>query len=110
MDSVGWSHVTATRSNASVICAPASRRVCRLKTQCWTERSFAFDPGGRSVFSELMFRRQLDCHFFAFDLLFVNGEDLRTLPLFQRKRRLRKLIPGRSSRLFLSGSHRTTRV
>jgi bifunctional non-homologous end joining protein LigD len=37
--------------------------------------------------------------FFAFDLLFVNGRDLRRLPLLERKRRLRKLIPADRSRL-----------
>jgi bifunctional non-homologous end joining protein LigD len=31
--------------------------------------------------------------YFAFDLLFQNGKDLRSLPLIKRKERLRKLIP-----------------
>jgi bifunctional non-homologous end joining protein LigD len=34
------------------------------------------DDSGRSVFNDLLFRRR-DCVFFAFDLLFLNGEDLR---------------------------------
>jgi ATP-dependent DNA ligase len=37
--------------------------------------------------------------FFAFDLLFLNGRDLRRMPLLERKRRLRKLIPDDRSRL-----------
>jgi ATP-dependent DNA ligase len=37
--------------------------------------------------------------FFAFDLLFLNGRDLRRLPLLERKRRLRKLIPVDRERL-----------
>ena len=37
--------------------------------------------------------------YFAFDLLFHNGRDLRPLPLMERKRRLRKLIPSDHPRL-----------
>ena len=37
-----------------------------------------------------------DLVFFAFDLLFAEGEDLRPLPLLERKERLRKLL-GRSA-------------
>jgi bifunctional non-homologous end joining protein LigD len=33
--------------------------------------------------------------YFAFDLLYLDGEDLRSLPLEQRKERLRKLLEGR---------------
>ncbi len=33
-----------------------------------------------------------DLVFFAFDLLFSNGEDLRQMPLFERKTRLRKIL------------------
>ena len=31
---------------------------------------------------------------FAFDLLFLDGQDLRRLPLMERREKLRKLIPG----------------
>ena len=37
--------------------------------------------------------------YFAFDLLFLNGRDLRALPLIERKTRLRKLIPADHPRL-----------
>jgi len=37
--------------------------------------------------------------FYAFDVLVIDGEDLITLPLFQRKRRLRSLVPRVHSRL-----------
>lgn len=33
-------------------------------------------------------------HFYAFDLLFLDGEDLRDLPLLQRKQRLEMLLEG----------------
>src|SRR5215510_6270554 len=56
------------------------------------------DELGRSVFNDLLFRRK-ECVFFAFDLLFLNGEDLRTLPLIERKARLKKLLRRKQSRL-----------
>ena len=56
----------------------------------------------RPQFSELLYRRG-EPHFCAFDLLWLNGEDLRALPLHERKRRLRKLIPrSKRSRVLFS--------
>ena len=49
------------------------------------------DKYGRLQFKELMFRRG-EPFFYAFDLLWLNGEDLRSLKLISRKARLRKLI------------------
>ncbi len=40
-----------------------------------------------------------DLVFFVFDLLFERGEDLRALPLSERKTRLKALIPARHARL-----------
>ncbi len=39
-----------------------------------------------------------DLIFFAFDLLFAGGEDLRALPLFERKARLQALLKGRKGK------------
>jgi bifunctional non-homologous end joining protein LigD len=50
------------------------------------------------VFNDLLFR-QRECVFFAFDLLFLNGEDLRGLPLIERKARLKRLLHRRRSRV-----------
>jgi bifunctional non-homologous end joining protein LigD len=54
------------------------------------------DEGGLSDFSALQawFKaaRKRDLVFFAFDLLFYNGEDLRNLPLTSRKKLLQDLI------------------
>ena len=55
------------------------------------------DEHGKPQFYELMRRKADRCVFYAFDLLSLNGEDLRSFPLLDRKRRLKKLIP-RSSR------------
>jgi bifunctional non-homologous end joining protein LigD len=56
------------------------------------------DDSGRSVFNDLLFRRR-ECLFFAFDLLFLNGEDLRRLPLIERKKRLKRLLRRKRSRV-----------
>lgn len=53
---------------------------------------------GRSNFYKLLFRRDWP-YFMAFDLLSVDGEDLRDRPLIERKRRLRALMPKVESRL-----------
>jgi bifunctional non-homologous end joining protein LigD len=49
------------------------------------------DSQGRSQFNELLYRRG-EPAFYAFDLLWLNGQDLRQLPLIERKKRLQKLI------------------
>jgi len=53
---------------------------------------------GEPQFHTLLFRRALPW-FYAFDLLWLGGEDLRSLLLLERKRRLRRLVPRRNSRL-----------
>jgi bifunctional non-homologous end joining protein LigD len=53
---------------------------------------------GRSRFNDLLFRREWP-YFAAFDLLWVDGEDLRSLPLITRKRRLRTIMPKVLSRV-----------
>jgi bifunctional non-homologous end joining protein LigD len=52
------------------------------------------DGEGRPIFTGLLFRKSI-CIFVAFDLLYLNGEDLRTLPLIERKRQLRKVLGRR---------------
>jgi bifunctional non-homologous end joining protein LigD len=49
------------------------------------------DAEGRSIFNELLFRRGSPT-FYAFDLLYLNGRDLRQLPLIERKEKLRAVI------------------
>src|SRR5687767_9590666 len=46
---------------------------------------------GRPLFMDLM-RRRGNQHFYAFDILWLNGRDLRGLPLLRRKAMLRKII------------------
>src|SRR5258708_18287627 len=49
------------------------------------------DSQGRSQFNELLYRRGEPVLYF-FDLLWLNGQDLRQLQLIERKKRLHKLI------------------
>ena len=56
------------------------------------------EPDGRSNFYRLMFRRDWP-HFYAFDVFSIDGEDLRPLPLLERKRRLLRIMPAVDSRL-----------
>jgi bifunctional non-homologous end joining protein LigD len=56
------------------------------------------DEAGRPVFRDLLFRRR-QCVFIAFDLLYLNGKDFRTLPLIERKKALRKLLKRKRSRI-----------
>jgi bifunctional non-homologous end joining protein LigD len=55
-------------------------------------------PDGRSLFKHLMYRHG-DPYFYAFDLLWLDGEDLREWPLIERKKMLRMIVPARGSRL-----------
>jgi bifunctional non-homologous end joining protein LigD len=57
------------------------------------------DNDGRSVFLDL--RRKLrDACFYAFDLLWLDGKDLRGLTFLERKRRLRQLVSDRTGFLY----------
>ena len=50
------------------------------------------------MFRDLLFRRR-QCLLVAFDLLYLNGKDLRTLPLLERKKMLKNLLRRKRSRI-----------
>ena len=54
------------------------------------------DESGRTVFASMMKRRQ-QARLYAFDLLWLDGQDLRSQPLLKRKAMLKRLLPARSS-------------
>lgn len=56
------------------------------------------EPDGRSHFKKLLFRREWP-HFYAFDVLRIDGDDLTALPLLARKRRLLGIMPTIETRL-----------
>jgi bifunctional non-homologous end joining protein LigD len=53
------------------------------------------DDQGCSQFNQLLFRRGT-ARFCAFDVLHLDGKDLRNLPLIERKRALRGVVPAHS--------------
>lgn len=56
------------------------------------------DGDGKPNFRNLLFRRG-EPRFMAFDIPWSDGEDLRSLPLIERKHRLRGVVPMGSERL-----------
>jgi bifunctional non-homologous end joining protein LigD len=57
------------------------------------------DDSGRPCFNDLTTGTRPP-YFAAFDLLWLNGEDLRDLPLIERKKRLKAIIPAAPAFLF----------
>ena len=56
------------------------------------------DERGRPTFRDLLLRRR-ECVFIAFDLPYLNGKDLRILPLIQRKSMLKDMLRAKRSRV-----------
>jgi bifunctional non-homologous end joining protein LigD len=56
------------------------------------------DSSGRTVF-EALWARSGQIRYFAFDLLSLNGTDLRAIPLMERKTKLKRVLPKRSPHL-----------
>ena len=71
---------------------------CRAKRAVLDGEIVCLDKRGNSQFRDLLFRRG-EPRFYAFDLLSCNGEDLRYLPLADRKHRLQGVAPGSGERL-----------
>jgi bifunctional non-homologous end joining protein LigD len=63
----------------------------KAKTAILDGELVCLDDEGKSRFN-LLLRRHAEPLFYAFDLLWLNGKDLRGLPLAERKVQLRKLI------------------
>ena len=62
------------------------------------------DETGVSRFNELLFRRSQP-YFYSFDLMWLNGYDLRAMRLLERKERLKKLILKAHSPSLLYADH-----
>ena len=62
------------------------------------------DERGVSQFNQLL-NRKAEPVFYAFDLLWLDDEDLRRLPLIVRKKRLRMLIQSSNSAKILYAQH-----
>src|SRR5437868_13262976 len=73
--------------------------LCATMTACIEAETAVLDgeivylgTDGRPEFYNLM-RRQTPQHFYAFDILWLDGKDLRGLPLVKRKHILRRRVP-----------------
>lgn len=64
----------------------------------------SLDSQGVSHFKRLFSQKQ-EAVFYAFDVLWLEGEDLRMLPLLERKQRLEKLIKKSHCRQLLFAHH-----
>jgi bifunctional non-homologous end joining protein LigD len=78
--------------------------ILKAKTAILDGETVSLDSGGRSQFKELLYRRG-EPTFYAFDLLWLNGRDLRELPLTERKKRLHKLIEKSDCKLIIYAQH-----
>ncbi len=68
-----------------------------VETTCWTVKLRVLTtPGGHSLMTCCFAAVSV---FVAFDLLFLNGQDLRGLPLLERKARLKRLLRRKRSRI-----------
>jgi len=76
----------------------------RVKNAVLDGELICIDPAGRSIFNELLYRKS-EPVFYAFDLLWLNGEDLRTLPLLTRKRKLERLVRSANNESLLYAHH-----
>ena len=76
----------------------------RVKNMILDGEIVCLDDNGTSIFNQLLFRHGVQ-YFYAFDLVWLNGRDLRSLPLLERKERLRKLIIKANNSALLYADH-----
>jgi bifunctional non-homologous end joining protein LigD len=94
----GWYRETGTSSRPGPQLAEELAHALRCRSAVLNGEICCLEPDGRSHFNNLLFRREWP-YFYAFDLLALNGEDLRGWPLGERKRRLRAIMPRVESRV-----------
>ena len=71
-------------------------KVLKVKSAVLDGEIVALDESGMPAFYHLM-RRKCHAVYYAFDLLWLDGKDLRELPLLERKKILRSILPQKSS-------------
>jgi bifunctional non-homologous end joining protein LigD len=87
----GRCSLVSRKNHASKSFAPLRDSLARLKNAILDGEIVSLDPEGRSQFNPLL-RRRGHASFYAFDLVWIDGIDLRLTPLLERKERLRRLI------------------
>jgi len=73
-----------------------TNRTLKVKDAILDGEIVALDGCGKPAFYSLM-KRECPAVYYAFDVLWLNGRDVRNLPLVERKKILRKVIPRKSS-------------
>ena len=68
----------------------------KVKDEILDGEVVALDGAGRPAFYDLM-KRQCQAVYYAFDVIWLNGRDLRNSSLLERKKILRSVIPRKSS-------------
>jgi hypothetical protein len=66
------------------------------ETRLVSRQGNVLDSEGRPQFYDLLRQRGTPVYY-VFDVLWMNGKDLRSLPLDERKRRLRRIVPEQPS-------------
>jgi bifunctional non-homologous end joining protein LigD len=79
----------------------AIARDLRVRNAILDGEIVCLDCDGRSLFNELLYRRGKPV-FYMFDLLWLNGRDLRQVPLLER---IRSLIPSKRQTHILFAQH-----
>jgi bifunctional non-homologous end joining protein LigD len=74
----------------------AIRKALKVKSAVLDGEMVALDESGMPAFYHLM-RRKCHAVYYAFDLLWLDGKDLRDLPLLERKKILQSILPRKSS-------------
>lgn len=87
--------------------SPLAASVAKLKVQnaIIDGEVVCLDAQGKSVFLDLKRPRKATAILYCFDLLWLNSEDLRSLPLIERKLGLRHLIRTSRNRSLMYASH-----
>jgi bifunctional non-homologous end joining protein LigD len=102
----GTCRLISRKQNQFKSFGPLAASVANLKVQnaIIDGEVVCLDAKGRSVFLDMR-RRKANAILYCFDLLRLNNEDLRNLPLVERKLRLRHLIRTSRNRSLLYASH-----
>jgi bifunctional non-homologous end joining protein LigD len=77
------------------LCASMGKEL-KVKNAVLDGEIVAVDEAGMPAFYDLM-KRKREVVYFTFDLLWLNDKDLRDLPLLERKKILRSVIPQKST-------------
>jgi bifunctional non-homologous end joining protein LigD len=76
----------------------------RVKSAVLDGEIICLDASGKSIFKDVLHRRG-EPIFYAFDLLWLNGHDLRGLPLLERNDKLQRLLDDHRPERVLFAKH-----